>query len=122
MVREKEKLLLVLGVDEMKLSEKEELLIKEGKIHAVLRWDKQEVKIGDIIFNVDSVPYKLVDRKRWKVFRCGAERSHIDWGCETVYDFKVLIGNIYKPYPKMKDDTIYLLIFKPDKEQRTLGL
>lgn len=106
----------------MKLSEKEELLIKDGKLHAVLRWDKPDDKVGDIIFNVDDVPYKLVDKKRWKVFRIGAQRSVIDFSCEDVYSFKTLITYLYKSYEKIKDDTIYLCIFKPEKEQRTLGV
>jgi len=106
----------------MKLSEKEERLIKDGKLHAILRWDKQEVKIGDIIFTVDSVPYKLVERKRWKVFRIGAQRSHIDFSCDTIYEYKTLITDIYKSYGKVKDDTVQLLIFKAEKEQQTLGV
>lgn len=106
----------------MKLSEKEEQLIKDGKLHAVIRKEKPDEKVGDIIFEVDGTAYKLIDKKRWKVFRCGAQRSHIDWGCETIYDFKVLMGQLYTPYPKMKDDTIYLLIFKADKSQMTLGV
>ena len=106
----------------MKLDEKEAKLISSGKLKAVIRWNKPDEKIGDIIFNVDSVPYRLIDRKRWKVFRVGAQRSHIDFGCDTIYDFKVLMGNLYKPYPKIKDDTVYLCIFKSDEKQRTLGL
>ena len=106
----------------MKISEKEYKLIKEGKIHAVLRWEKPDEKIGDIIFEVDGKPYRLTDEKRWKVFRCAAQRSHIDFGCDSVYDFKVLMGYLYKPYPKIKDSTVYLCIFKADKEQRTLGI
>ena len=106
----------------MKLSEKEEILVKDGKLHAVLRWNKPDDKVGDIIFNVGGVPYKLVDRKRWKLFRCGAERSHIDWSCDTIYDFKVLMGYLYTTYPKIKDDTVFLCIFKAEKEQRTLPI
>ena len=104
----------------MKITEKESLLIKDGKLHAIIRWDKPDDKVGDIIFNVDDVPYKLVDRKRWKVFRVGAQRSHIDFGCDTIYDFKVMMGYLYKPYPKIKDDTVYLIIFKVDRSQQTL--
>lgn len=110
------------GEEKMKLTEKEELLIKDGKLHAVLRNNKPDEKIGDIIFNVDSVPYKLLDRKRWKVFRIAAQRSVIDFSCETVYDFKVLMGYLYKPYPKIKDETVYLCIFKADDKQKTLGV
>lgn len=106
----------------MKLSEKEELLIKDGKLHAVLRWNKPDDKVGDIIFNVDDVPYKLVDKKRWKVFRVGAQRSHIDFSCETIYDFKTLVTYLYNSYGKLKDDTCYLCIFKADRKQRTLGV
>ena len=106
----------------MKISDREEKLIKEGKIKAVIRWEKPDDKIEDIIFEVDGKPYRLIDKKRWKVFRCGAERSHIDWGCDSVYDFKVLMGYLYKPYPKIKDDTVYLCMIKADKQQRTLGL
>ena len=106
----------------MKITEKEELLIKEGKIHAILKWEKPTEKIGDILFTVDGHPYKLVDNKRWKVFRCAAQRSHIDFGCESVYDFKTLITYIYKSYVKVKGDTVYLCIFKADKSQQTLGV
>ena len=106
----------------MKLSEKEELLIKEGKLHAVLRWTKPNEKVGDIVFEVDGKPYRLVDKKRWKLFRVAAQRSHIDFGCRTVYDFKVLIGELYDNYPKIKDDRIYLCIVKAEKGQMTLGV
>ena len=106
----------------MKLSDKEKKLIKDGKLKAVLRWNKEEVKIGDIIFNVNSVPYKLVDKKRWKVFRVGAQRSHIDFGCDTIYEYKTLITDLYKSYGKVKDDTVHLLIFKSEKAQQTLGV
>ena len=106
----------------MKLSSKEEELILANKLHAVLRWNKHDEKIGDIIFEVEGTAYKLTDKKRWKVFRCAAQRSHVDFGCDTIYDFKVLMGQLYKPYPKIKDDTVYLLIFKADKEQMTLGV
>lgn len=106
----------------MKISDKEEKLIKDGKLKAVIQWNKPDEKIGDIVFNVDNTPYNLVDKKRWKLFRCGAERYHIDWSCDSIYDFKVLMGYLYKPYPKIKDDTVYLCIFKADKEQRTLGV
>ena len=117
-----EKLLCPLGVSRMKITEKEELLIKDGKLHAILRWNKEEVKIGDIIFNVNGVPYKLVDKKRWKVFRIGAQRSHIDFSCDTIYEYKTLITELYNSYGKIKDDTVHLLIFKAEKEQRTLGV
>ena len=106
----------------MKISEKEELLVRDGKLHAILRWEKQEVKIGDILFELDGITYKLTARKRWKVFRCGAERSHIDFSCDTIYDYKTLITHLYGSYGKVKDDTIYLMIFKADKSQQTLGL
>lgn len=106
----------------MKLSEKEELLIKDGKLHAIIRWDKPDDKVGDIIFNVDDVPYKLTDKKRWKLFRVAAQRSVIDFSCEDVYSFKTLITFLYKSYDKVKDDTVYLLIFRAEKEQRTLGV
>ena len=106
----------------MKLSEKEELLIKEGKLHAVIRWAKIDVKIGDIIFEVDGTAYKLVEKKRWKVFRIGAQRSHIDFSCDTIYEYKTLITELYKSYGKIKDDTVFLCIFKADTKQKTLGL
>lgn len=106
----------------MELSEKEEKLIREGKIHAILIWKKPSEKIGDIVFSIDGQAYKLIDKKRWKLFRVGAQRSHIDFGCNTVYDFKVLMGYLYGNYPKIKDDTIYLCVIKADKNQQTLGL
>ena len=87
-----------------------------------MRWKKPDEKVGDIIFEVDGTAYKLIDKKRWKVFRCGAQRSHVDFGCDSVYDFKVLMGDLYKPYPKIKDDTVHLLIFKVEKAQQTLGV
>lgn len=106
----------------MKISEKEEKLIREGKIHAILRWEKPSEKIGDIVFSIDGQAYKMIEKKRWKVFRCAAQRSHIDFGCRTVYDFKVLIGELYDNYPKIKDDRIYLCIVKAEKGQMTLGV
>ena len=106
----------------MKITDKEELLIKEGKIHAVMRKEKPDEKVGDIIFEVDGKPYRLLDRKRWKVFRVGAQRSHIDFGCDTIYEFKILITELYDSYGKIKDTTVYLLIFKADKSQMTLGV
>ncbi len=106
----------------MKINEKEELLIKEGKIRAILKWVKPEEKVGDILFTVDGYPYKLVDKKRWKLFRVGAQRSHIDFGCLDIYSFKTLITYLYGSYGNIKDDTVFLLIFKADKKQRTLGV
>lgn len=106
----------------MRLTDKEELMIKDDKIHAVLRWNKPDEKVGDIIFNVDGKPYRLVDKKRWKVFRVGAQRSHIDFGCDDIYSFKTLITYLYKSYGKIKDSTVYLCIFEVDKSQQTLGV
>ena len=106
----------------MELSDKEELLIKEGKLHDIIRWDKPTEKVGDIVFEVDGKPYRLVDKKRWKLFRVAAQRSHIDFSCKSVYDFKLLMGELYKPYPKIKDDTIYLCVIKDEKSQMTLGV
>ena len=106
----------------MKITEKEELLIKDGKLHAVIRKVKPEEKVGEIIFEVDGKPYRLSDRKKWKVFRIGAQRSHIDFSCDTIYEFKILITELYESYDKIKDTTVYLLIFKADKSQMTLGV
>lgn len=106
----------------MKLSDKEEKLIKDGKLKAIIRWKKPDEKIGDIIFSVGSVPFRLVDRKKWKLFRIAAQRSHIDFSCDSIYSFKVLMEDIYKPYHKIKDDTVFLCMIKPEKSQMTLGL
>lgn len=108
----------------MRISEKESKLIASGKLHAVLRWNKSDVeeKVDDILFSVDGYVYKLIDKKRWKLFRVAAQRSVIDFSCEDVYSFKTLITYLYKSYEKIKGDTVYLCIFKAEKSQRTLGL
>ena len=106
----------------MKLSSKEKELILANKLHAILRWEKTDDNVGDIIFEVEGTAYKLIVKKRWKVFRCAAQRSHIDFSCDTIYEFKILITELYESYGKIKDTTVYLLIFKADKSQMTLGL
>lgn len=105
----------------MELSGKERELIKSGRIHAVLRWEKVEEKAGDIIFSVNRVAYRLKEKKRWAVHRVAAKRSNIDFGCKDVKAFISLFTYLYSDYKKSRKDIVYDVIFEKEKSQRTLG-
>lgn len=104
----------------MELSEKEEQLIKSGKIKAVLRTEPVEEWVGNICFSIDGEAYRIIEKRRWTIARIGAQRCKVDFGCEDIKRFKAVIGYLYGKYAKIKNDVVHEICFAPDKKQKTL--
>lgn len=105
----------------MKISEKEAELIAEGKLHAVIRKVNISERVGDILFDVDDIAYRFVEKKKWSLFRVAADRGKRDFSCAGIFEFKVLYDSLYGDYSKHKKDIVYMIVFKAEKKQKTLG-
>lgn len=103
----------------MNFAEKEIESLSSGKSKAVIRWKRPDVKEGDLVSVADTL-YRVTHVKRWTVMRIAAQRSNIDFGCDSVRSFRALFTFLYGSYVKRKNNIVWLVGLRKEKKQQSL--
>lgn len=104
----------------MELSSKEAGLLDAGKHKAVIRKDPVKEHVGDAVFEIKGVIYRIKEKKRWTLRRINSDRGTREFGCKTARHFKVMYEALYGKYVGNSKDIYWLIVLTKDKSQETL--
>jgi hypothetical protein len=104
----------------MEISDKEAALLKTGKHKAIIRKDPVKEQVGDVVFEIDGVVYRIKEKKRWTLRRINSDRGTREFGCKSARHFKLMYEAVYGTYVGKSKEVHWLIVLTRDKSQETL--